>query len=139
MRRLVAAGAFLLLAGCGSDGSGDAPAARVVEVKALDTLRFDPSTLSAKAGEAVEFRVTNTGATAHEFVIGDADYHAAHEEAAASGGSHAVHAGKGKGAAVEVAPGETKTLAYTMPDAAPTYACHIAAHDDAGMKGSVTY
>jgi uncharacterized cupredoxin-like copper-binding protein len=128
LTRLVLA-APLLLGACGGDAK-EAPA-RTIEVKALDTLRFDPPNVAAKAGERVTFRVTNTGATDHEFVVGDAAFQAAHET-----GGHAGHAG---GAAVSLKPGETKTLDYTMPETAPAYACHVAGHDDAGMKGTVTY
>lgn len=127
--------ALALVTACGSDGSGSS---RTVEVKALDTLRFDPATIAAKAGEKVTFRVTNTGAQKHEFVIGDKAFHDVHEAAANAGGSHGDHA-EGGGSAVEVGPGETKTVDYTMPSQPPTFACHIAAHDDAGMTGTVTY
>lgn len=138
MRRLAVA-LSLLLAGCGGSGDGnDAPTARVVEVKALDTLRFDPATVSAKAGETVVFRVTNSGAQPHEFVVGDAAYHDAHEKALGTSASHGHHA-TGEGAAVTLDAGETKDLSYTMPSSAPTFACHLASHDDAGMKGTVTY
>jgi uncharacterized cupredoxin-like copper-binding protein len=133
MTRLVAAVAGLaLLAACGG-GDADAPA-RVVEVKALDTLRFDPATIASKPGEAVELRITNTGAQPHEFVIGDAAYQQAHD-AAMGGGGHEGHGGS----AVRLEAGETKTLAFTMPSTPPTYACHLAGHDDAGMTGTVTY
>ena len=138
-RALVAAAPLvLLLAACGGDG-GDDPgdaggtAARTIEVKALPALRFDPATISAKAGEKVTFRVTNTDAQDHELVIGDAAYHSAHET------SHGGHGSGDGGAAVTVKPGETKTLDFTMPDTAPTYACHLNSHDDAGMTGTVTY
>lgn len=126
-----------LLTACGSGGDGGA-SARTIEVKALDTLRFDPATIAAKAGEKVTFRVTNTGAQKHELVIGDKAFHDSHEAAANAGGSHGGHA-DGDGAAVEVGPGETKTVDYTMPSQPPSFACHIAAHDDAGMTGTVTY
>lgn len=140
MTRLpVALLAVALLAACGGGDDGpEGPAPRGVAVKALDTLRFDPATITAKAGERIEFTVTNTGAQPHEFVIGDAAYHDAHEKALSASPSHGEHE-EGDGAAVTVAPGETKTLGYTMPASAPTYACHIASHDDAGMKGTVTY
>lgn len=138
MRRTALA-LVLLLAACGGDGGdggtgGGAPA-RTIEVKALGTLKFDPATITAKAGEKVTFRVTNTDAQDHEFVIGDAAYQAGHETAAGHGG----HADGDGGGAVTVKPGETKTLDYTFPDKAPTYACHLNSHDDAGMTGTVTY
>jgi plastocyanin len=128
------------LAACGSEGSAESGsgALRTVEVRASDALRFDPATVAAKPGEKVTFRIVNTGAQVHEFVIGDAAFHEAHEKAMSGGGGHGGHHAAG-GGAVEVAAGQTATLTYTMPDEAPTYACHISQHDDAGMKGTVTY
>lgn len=125
----------LLLGACGGDGGSGDGGARTVEVKTLSTLKFDPATIAARAGEKVTFRVTNTDGQDHEFVIGDAAYQASHESA----GSHGGHGSGDGGAAVTVKPGETKTLDYTFPDKAPTYACHLNSHDDAGMTGTVTY
>lgn len=131
--------ALALVVACGSDGATESGGAarRVIDVKALDTLRFDPATIGARAGERVTFRVVNTGATPHEFVIGDKAFHDGHEAASAS--AHAGHAGGGDGAAVYVVAGETKTVDYTMPERPPTFACHVSGHDDAGMTGTVTY
>lgn len=129
--------ALLAVPACGGGDKGSAPA-RVVEVKALDTLRFDPATIASKPGEVVEFRITNAGAQPHEFVIGDAAYQQAHEGAMSASPGHHGHGDSG-GNAVRVEAGETKTLVFTMPATPPTYACHVASHDDAGMTGTVTY
>ncbi|HEX8001093.1 MAG TPA: plastocyanin/azurin family copper-binding protein [Mycobacteriales bacterium] len=139
---IAAAAAAVLLAACaGSEGATESggAAARTVEVKALGTLRFDPATVAAKAGERVAFRVTNTDGQDHEFVVGDAAFHEGHEAAANGGMRHDGHDVKGDGAAVTLKPGETKTVEYTMPATAPRYACHLVGHDDAGMTGTVTY
>jgi uncharacterized cupredoxin-like copper-binding protein len=133
---------LLLLAACGGGGHDDHGAggtpARTIEVKAEDRLRFDPATIAGKPGEQVRFRVVNTGKLKHEFVIGDAAYHATHRDAASTPG--ASHGGHGAGgASVEVAPGTTAELTFTLPDAAPAFACYVDRHDQAGMTGNVTY
>lgn len=130
---------LLTAAACGGDATTDenksAPRnKREVAIRATDELRFDPQTVSAKPGETITFVVTNTGRTDHEFVIGDADYQSGHDSA----GGHGGH-GDGTGAAEDVPAGETVRVTFTMPDEPPVYVCHLNNHDDAGMKGSVTY
>lgn len=123
-------------AGCGGDDepTGDTGTpSRQVAISATDALRFDPATITATAGEKITFVITNTGKTDHEFVIGGPDYQAAH----GSGGGHAH--GAGDGASAEVKAGQVARVTFTMPSEAPTYACHVDNHDDAGMTGQVTY
>ncbi len=51
--------------------AGDAKAAkRTVEVRMLDTMRFEPRRIDVKLGETVRFAAANTGKVRHEFVIG---------------------------------------------------------------------
>jgi plastocyanin len=114
-----------------TDDAGDA--AREVAISATDALKFDPATVTAKAGEQVTFVVTNTGTTDHEFVVGDEDYQHAHD----SDGGHAH--GSGDGAAADVPAGKTVRVSFTMPADAPVYACHVNDHDAAGMTGTVQY
>ena len=135
---------LLALAACGGGGhddhAGGGGDARVVELTADDRLRFDPATVQATAGERVTFRVRNTGTVRHEFVIGDAAYHDEHKaKAATPGAEHGDHGGGDAGTAVEVGPGETKTVTYTLPGTAPAYACYVDRHDQAGMTGRVSY
>ena len=141
MRHRLAPALLLALAACGgtdSPGSGDG--GRTVSVTADDRLRFTPATVDAKAGERVTFRVTNSGSIKHEFVIGDAEYHESHKAAAATpGADHGGHAGGGDGESVDVGPGETKTVTFTMPGSAPAFACYVDRHDQAGMSGRVSY
>lgn len=154
MKRVLAILPLLVAAACGGGGDvtsgGDhgathepthdeKPAGRVVEMSATDALRFDPSTVTAKAGEKVTFRITNTGKARHEFVIGDDDYHAEHAEDMASG-SPSAHAGHDDGgSSTELPPGSTTEITFTMPDKAPRFACYVDKHNLAGMTGTVTY
>ncbi len=140
----------LIAAGCGGGGDGGGGDAhepghsasgpgRLVEMKATDALRFEPSTVPAKAGEKVTFRVTNTGKAPHEFVIGNDEYHAEHAKEMASG-SPSAHAGHDDGgSSTPLPPGATTEITFTMPDKAPRFACYVARHDQAGMTGTVTY
>lgn len=71
MLAMFVAAAFVLAA-CGGGGGESATAgcgegAQVVRIQALDTLRFDPASVTVKADEPVCFSVTNAGETDHEF------------------------------------------------------------------------
>jgi uncharacterized cupredoxin-like copper-binding protein len=136
------------LAACSSDsgttGSAPAPgssapagstAATRIEVKLTDALKIEPATITVPSGVPVIFVVTNSGATDHEFYLGDEAAQAAHEkEMAAMGGmSHDEPEG------IAVKPGETKELTYTFGAAGQTLAgCHVAGHYGAGMRAVVT-
>ena len=91
--------------------------------------------MTVKAGVPVTFLVTSTGATDHEFYLGDEAAQAEHgKEMAAMGGMpHDEPEGIG------VKPGQTKELTYTFDAAGETLAgCHVAGHYGAGMKASIT-
>ena len=69
---LAASAAFLLVVGCNPYSSTPAASASggaQLTVKGLDTLRFDPSSLSAKAGQPIELTFENTGQIAHDFTL----------------------------------------------------------------------
>lgn len=63
------------LTGCGgsagaTDAAGDGPGTTVV---GLDTMRFNPETLTVKAGTAVKFTFRNGGILPHDFITEGAD------------------------------------------------------------------
>lgn len=155
MKRVLAILPLLAATACGGGdaGGGDAhapghgdptasgtAAGRVVEMKATDALRFDPSTVASRPGETVTFRITNTGQARHEFVIGDDHYHAEHAKHMGSGSpsAHAGHDGRG-GNATDLPPGSTTEITFTMPGKAPRFACYVDRHNEAGMTGTITY
>jgi uncharacterized cupredoxin-like copper-binding protein len=110
-------------------------AARTIKLTANDRLRFQPATLSVKRGEMVAFTVTNTGKLAHEFVIGDQAFQDRHEKEMA--GRTMLMADDADG--IGLPAGATKTLTYTFREAGTLqYACHMAGHYQAGMKGTIT-
>ncbi|MBU6470249.1 MAG: cupredoxin family protein [Gammaproteobacteria bacterium] len=118
----------------GHPGRGSGPV-HVIHIRALDTLRFDPSRIVVTRGETVKFVVTNAGKLAHEFVIGDAAEQAAHEkEMQAAPGMSMQHDVNG----ISLPPGQTRDLVWTFTrDGVVEYACHIPGHFAAGMVGKI--
>ncbi len=144
---LIAAIAVLLAACSGGSTSTTAPSAVTaspvagssasaveVIVKLTDALKMEPASISVKAGVPVRFVVTNSGATDHEFFLGDEAAQMGHgQEMSATPGMNDDHAGIGLKA------GETKTLEYTFAKAGPYLAgCHINGHYTAGMMATIT-
>ncbi|HEX6676605.1 MAG TPA: multicopper oxidase domain-containing protein [Actinomycetes bacterium] len=82
------------------------------------------------------FRVTNGGKLTHELVVGDQAFQAKHEQMMQRMGGKPM----GDDAdGVTVAPGQTKTLAYTFHQAGTfLFACHVSGHYQAGMHGTIT-
>ena len=117
-----------------------ADADRTIDIEAADTLKFDPPSVSVKAGETVTFRVHNAGANTHEFVLGTEDEQIDHEhemQQMADSGSGMHMADEAN--ALDLPAGETKEITWTFTDAGEMeYGCHEPAHYDAGMKGTIT-
>lgn len=116
-----------------SVASASAEATRI-EVQLTDALKIEPATMTVPAGVPVTFVVTNTGATDHEFFLGDEEAQAEHEqEMQEMGGmSHDEEMGIG------VKPGATKELTVTFPEAGSILVgCHVAGHYAGGMKATV--
>lgn len=133
----------LIVAACSSGGgataapsatasSGQAAAPRV-EVQLTDALRIEPATMRVPAGVPVTFVVTNVGVAEHEFYLGDEAAQAEHEqEMSDMGMAHDEEMG------IAVAPGETKELTVTFPEAGSILAgCHEPGHYGGGMVATV--
>ena len=115
--------------------AGDARAAkRTVEIKMSDNMRFTPDKLDVGQGETIRFVLKNDGKMMHELVIGTKkvlDEHAKlmekfpnmeHDE------PYMAH----------VAPGKTGEIIWTFNRAGEfDFACLIAGHYSAGMKGVI--
>jgi uncharacterized cupredoxin-like copper-binding protein len=110
-------------------------ARRTIAVSMLDSMRFSPGKIEAKLGETIRFTVKNKGKVMHEFVIGTAkenDEHAAlmlkfpnmeHDE------PYMAH----------VPPGKTGTIVWTFNQPGDfEFACLVAGHYQAGMRGKIT-
>src|SRR5262249_54006961 len=88
-------------------------------VKSLDTMTFDPSTLSARAGQPIQLTLDNTAAKLqHDFDITE---------------------GVAPPAKVTAQPGQTASVMFTIdkPGTYPFF-CSQPGHEGAGMKGTIT-
>lgn len=107
---------------------------RTLVIDMNDRMRFVPDRLELREGETVRLRVRNSGRLMHELVLGtraELDAHAAlmarfpgmeHDE------PHMVH----------VPPGGSGEILWTFNRAGDfEFACLIAGHYQAGMKGSI--
>ena len=138
--------ATFLVAACSSGGgvatSPSAPASLIrsagatrIEVTLTDALRIEPAAMTVPAGLPVTFVVTNSGATDHEFYLGDEAAQAEHEKEMAEMGGMTHDEPEG----IAVKPGETKELTYTFAGAGETLAgCHVVGHYGGGMKATIT-
>jgi uncharacterized cupredoxin-like copper-binding protein len=120
--------------------TGEAPAAAGpvrVEVTLTDKLKMEPSAITVPAGVPVTFVVTNTGTVLHEFVVGDEEVQAEHEEEMKEAGGMTM--AEDEPDAIGVEPGQTKELTMTFDEPGTTIAgCHVVGHYGAGMKATVT-
>lgn len=147
-RPLLLVSVALLLAACATGGGAttspaapgsSAPSASAtatrIEVNLTDALKIEPASMTVPAGVPVTFVVTNSGATDHEFYLGDEEAQAAHEKEMAEMGGMAHDEPEG----IAVKPGETKELTYTFGETGQTLAgCHVAGHYPGGMKATIT-
>jgi len=139
-----------------------AKAQRNVEVEMGD-MSFDPKAIDIKAGETIRFVLVNKGQLLHEFNLGDATMHAAHQQemlkmqqsgmltpTAMKEMDHSAMAGMDHASpahgmqhddpnSVLVAPGKTAELTWTFTKATSLeFACNIPGHYQAGMVGKLT-
>ena len=135
--------------GSGDNGLTEADVDRTISLEAGD-MWFDPEELELAAGEVVKFEITNTGNLEHEFVIGSKEAQEEHRQMMlnmANGGGHDMsNMSHGGGhdmasmdmAGVTIAPGETGTLLWSVPDNVNEleYACNIPGHYESGMYGN---
>ena len=136
-------------------------ATRTVEVT-LQDISFSPKALDVKAGETVRFVLVNKGQLLHEFNLGDAAMHAAHQKEmlqmqqsgmltpTGMGRGGMDHSSMGHGSmdmpgmkhddpnSVLVEPGKTAELTWTFARADNLeFACNVPGHYQAGMVGKV--
>lgn len=144
-RALWVAAAGLAVVGCGSDSGGSAigqgaeraSSSRVIEIRQLEELRFEPASVAVQAGETVTIRITNAGTQVHEFFLGDQKAHDEHDDSMAEMGSSPMKM-KAEANAVTVDPGGSAELTWTFPEKGSVqFACHQPGHYDDGMKGTV--
>ncbi|PKO64894.1 MAG: plastocyanin [Betaproteobacteria bacterium HGW-Betaproteobacteria-17] len=108
---------------------------RTIALDMTDAMRFTPDTLSVKEGETVRFVVRNTGRMLHEMVIGTPDELAKHAAMMAK----FPNMEHDEAYMVHVDPGKTGEIVWTFNRAGQfEFACLIAGHYEAGMRGTLT-
>ncbi len=126
--------AALLVAACSSGGGASTAAATRIEVDLSDALRIEPAQMRVAVGVPITFVVTNSGATDHEFYLGDEAAQAEHEKEMAAMGGMAHDEPEG----IALKPGETRELTFAFPEPGDTLAgCHVAGHYSGGMKAAI--
>lgn len=124
----------VILSACGGSSGGSGG----TSVEALDTLKFNPETLTIAAGTAASVTVKNSGTQQHNWVVvkpEDADK--VDEAAAAKGGDATGVAGVLAGGKLIDASGN-ETVSVNLPAGTYTFICTVPGHYVAGMKGTLT-
>lgn len=107
---------------------------RTLDVAMGDDMRFTPAHIAVALGETLRFRVRNSGKVMHEFVIGTPAENAKHAELMVK----FPDMEHDEPWMAHVAPGKTGEIVWTFNRPGRfEFACLIAGHYAAGMKGSI--
>jgi uncharacterized cupredoxin-like copper-binding protein len=107
---------------------------RTVTIDMQDTMRFVPATLRVKQGETLRLVVRNTGAVAHELVLGNIKDLKAHAKAMQKF-PDMEHEEPNM---LSLAPGAQGELVWHFTNAMTVdFACLRPGHYEAGMKGKI--
>ncbi len=143
--------------GIGVPGNA-ADVTRTIEIKMGDNF-YEPEEISIKKGETVQFKIINAGEFVHEFNIGTAAMHAAHQEEMMMMMEHGVlEADKINRDMMKMDMGNGKTMEHSDPnsvllepnetaeviwkfsdDAELEFACNVPGHYASGMMGEVHF
>ncbi|HYE34566.1 cupredoxin family protein [Methylocaldum sp.] len=108
---------------------------RTVEIKTLDSMKYEPSSFTVNRGETVRLVVFNPGRLTHEAVIGTAAEQQTHAAEMITNPGMA-HDGPSY---VTVEPGETKELVWRFDQSGQfEIGCHIPGHYPTGMVAEIT-
>ncbi len=110
-------------------------AKRTVKVEMLDTMRFNPQSITVKQGETIKFIVKNPGKVKHEMVLGTEKELKEHAEAMKKN-PEMEHDDANQ---ITVQPGKSGEIIWQFTKAGKVnFACLQPGHYDAGMAGTVT-
>lgn len=107
---------------------------RIIKVDALDSMSFKHEPITVKAGETIQFDITNHGVLVHEFAIGVTEEHKEHQIMM----QQMPNMQHDDPNVVTLQAGETKSLLWTFAKAADIeVACNIPGHYEGGMHSPV--
>ena len=109
-------------------------AKRTVKVEMLDTMRFNPQSITVKQGETIKFIVKNSGKAKHEMVLGTEKELKEHAEVMKKN-PEMEHADDNQ---ITVQPGKSAEIIWQFTKSGNVnFACLQPGHFEAGMKGVV--
>ncbi len=116
--------------------AGDAKAVqRTITLRMTDDMRFSPDRITVRQGETLRLRVENKGKILHEVVLGTPDTLEEHAQLMVKFPTM-EHA---EPYMAHVAPGKTGDLLWQFNRPGSfDFACLIAGHFQAGMRGTIT-
>ena len=126
-RRLLTALCALLLMACGPGGQQPT----TVRVAASE-FRFEPASLTLKAGVPTILTLKNAGQTLHDFTIASGP---GIPTPAAGGMEHMQDKGPYH---VAAEAGKEATLTLNLPAGSYTFICSVQGHKELGMQGTIT-
>ena len=110
-------------------------AKRTVKVEMLDTMRFNPQSITVKQGETIKFIVKNPGKVKHEMVLGTEKELKEHAEVMKKN-PEMEHDDANQ---ITVQPGKSGEIIWQFTKTGKVnFACLQPGHYDAGMAGTVT-
>jgi uncharacterized cupredoxin-like copper-binding protein len=110
-------------------------AKRTVKVEMLDTMRFNPQSITVKQGETIKFIIKNSGKVKHEMVLGTEKDLKEHAEVMKKN-PEMEHDDANQ---MTVQPGKSGEIIWQFTKAGKVnFACLQPGHYDAGMAGTVT-
>ena len=110
-------------------------AKRTVKVEMLDTMRFNPQSITVKQGETIKFIVKNSGKVNHEMVLGTEKELKEHAEVMKKN-PEMEHDDANQ---ITVQPGKSGEIIWQFTKAGKVnFACLQPGHYNAGMAGTVT-
>jgi uncharacterized cupredoxin-like copper-binding protein len=93
--------------------------------------RFEPASVVVPAGVPVTFVIRNDDPIDHEWLVGDAAFHARHRD-----GAEAAHGDRPD--EVSLPALTTRTTTLTLAPGSYVFICHFPRHEAYGMVGVVT-
>lgn len=104
--------------------------ARTIEI-VTHYSRFQPASVTVPAGQAITFTLRNEDFIDHEWIVGDEDLHARHED-----GTEPSH---GERPTEQTIPalGEVRTTVTFETPGTYTFICHLPRHKEYGMVGTL--